>query len=412
MINPHLLNQAAQGTPAPLASFVPAFNQGMENKMRRDMVQDERDARLAETKLKWTQYVQEQQATQQEQDNRAQFEQEFGALDPKSPTYGRDAARLATMYGQDLEGASLMGSQQSQQPKLVTFQTTGGKMVQAMEGTPEHAALVADPEAIMRSTPGATDFGDKGKDGTVWAAYKKPGSETVEFGRFTDSQILAMKESGGQVMPVGQAPEDVAKFLGGDKTKKELADKFVETQALVRTGQQILDVVKESPESVGWAGNAVGLGYTLMENANRLIGLASPDTPKDKFLKDNIGVFEGAALGNAELQSLIYDVAYSYMAAVKGQSGRGLSDQDLKNGLRIIVASTPAGISQNIRRALEEAVNVYQDKFRALSGRGYGGEFGELERFRVPGQSDEQTMDEKVTQDKIMHYDPETGTLE
>jgi len=405
-VNPYLLNQAANPGPAPIDSFLPAFRGAQDRRFQKEAFAQENEMRLAEMKMKWQQYVTKQRDTQKAEENQSAFQQEFAAIPPDDPDYGMKVHRLATQYGVDLKGASLIPKPgEAKAPEIATFQV-GRQIVQTTVGSPEYERLVADPGAILRNTPSSGDFGE-GTDKYVWAAYKSPGSDKVKFGRLTDAEIRGIEAQGGEVMPVGEAPDQVAQYLGGG-TAKELADQFVQVNSLIRTGNNILEVANQTPESVGWAGEAVNLGYTLVDNANRMIGMVAPETPKSQFIEENSGLFGSVAADNSELRSLIYDLAYAYMAGRHGQEGRGLSDQDVKFAINIISASTPVALNRNIRRAINETINVYNDRFRALSGGKYEGQFGDFESL----SESKPTMDEVVTDQKRRRYNPATGTLE
>ena len=103
-VNPNLLAQAIQPQPTAFDAFVPAFQKSQDRIDKRQLAAQENETRLQEMKLKWSEYHQKHQDTQ----NQAAFQREFAALDPNDPEDGMTVHRLSTRYGVDPKGTSLI----------------------------------------------------------------------------------------------------------------------------------------------------------------------------------------------------------------------------------------------------------------------------------------------------------------
>src|SRR5690606_5462419 len=141
-------------------------------------------------------------------------------IPPDDPDYGMKVHRLATQYGVDLKGASLIPKPgEAKAPEIATFQV-GKQIVQTTVGSPEYERLVADPNAILRNTPSSGDFGEGEEKLVPWSgAYADIDGRQVPI--FRDGRGNAFMAGGAPVPPEAVRAgsiEGSPEAFGGDKS--------------------------------------------------------------------------------------------------------------------------------------------------------------------------------------------------
>ena len=172
------------------------------------------------------------------------------------------------------------------------------------------------------------------------------------------------------------AGKGLEKGLGeikGWNDKNGLLERAMGYKGLVRSGDRIIKNLYENPESVLVIGDIAQV-YDQIGQELKAIGVIANPEARDAFInkspegQDNSKIrdqFRELANNTSLTESKLLDFAYQ-IAKVRGQEGRGLSDQDFKNFQKIISAGRTAeqkaaaltnfiqGIKVEVQGALED----------------------------------------------------------
>ena len=141
----------------------------------------------------------------------------------------------------------------------------------------------------------------------------------------------------------GKGAQEIGEIPGWNDDNG-LLNRYKGYQGLVSSGQRIIDNLSTSPESVLLTGDIAQIFNQLGQEVTAMTGLIDRGK-RDKFIKKAPeGVknnFSKLAQETAITESQLLDFAYQ-IAKVRGQEGRGLSDQDFRNFQKIISAGRTA----------------------------------------------------------------------
>lgn len=189
----------------------------------------------------------------------------------------------------------------------------------------------------------------------------------IRDSKLTDDKVKEINESGAVIQPLGftekfESSKDVDfgpvknKYLATENIiikTSELAQKFVDepSSALAIGGAtQFIDGIIQNIDVTG----------NLLSNAkNKRAYKYMQETSTSLEGKDFTDAIKKASRDNGVADSRIRDLAYLF-AAARGQEGRGLSDKDYENALKIVAGGVgPAGRSA----VLKDVSNSLRDEF-------------------------------------------------
>ena len=165
----------------------------------------------------------------------------------------------------------------------------------------------------------------------------------IRDSKLTDDKVKEINESGAVIQPLGftekfESSKDVN--FGPVKTK------YLATQNLIVKTSELGQKFAEEPSSALAVGEMSQFVDGVIQNidvgGNLLSG--AKDTKVYKYIQENSTSVEGrdftdaiqkASIASGVAQSRIRDLAYLF-AAARGQTGRGLSDKDFENALKIV----------------------------------------------------------------------------
>ena len=203
--------------------------------------------------------------------------------------------------------------------------------------------------------PLADPFADAPVDDDIetWAITDKDGNRVRDLVNPTKKEIQSVIKQGyfinktPQLTSAGKA-KDVGEIKGWND-KDGLEKRAISYNTLVNTGQRIINNLYNNPKSVLATGDiaqvfdqmteefkAIGEIFSA-EERNTFIN-TSPEGQDNARIKNN---FAELAKETAITESQLLDFAYQ-IAKVRGQEGRGLSDQDFRNFQKIISAGRTA----------------------------------------------------------------------
>jgi len=213
----------------------------------------------------------------------------------------------------------------------------------------------------------------------TWAVTNSDGIRVNDLVNPTKAELDEVVKAGNFInkTPVlSTAGKGLEKGLGeikGWNDKNGLLERAMGYKGLVRSGDRIIKNLYENPESVLVIGDIAQV-YDQIGQELKAIGVIANPEARDAFInkspegQDNSKIrdqFRELANNTSLTESQLLDFAYQ-IAKVRGQEGRGLSDQDFKNFQKIISAGRTAeqkaaaltnfiqGIKVEVQGALED----------------------------------------------------------
>ena len=165
----------------------------------------------------------------------------------------------------------------------------------------------------------------------------------IRDSKLTDDKVKEINESGAVIQPLGFTE----KFESSkDVDFGPVKNKYLATQNLIVKTSELAQKFADEPSSALAVGEMSQFVDGVIQNidvgGNLLSG--AKDTKVYKYIQENSTSVEGkdftdaiqkASIASGVAQSRIRDLAYLF-AAARGQTGRGLSDKDFENALKIV----------------------------------------------------------------------------
>jgi len=221
-------------------------------------------------------------------------------------------------------------------------------------GKPVKTILKSEAENIDRAKfiigPLADPFADDKVDDDLetWAVTDRDGNRAPDLINPTEDEIKSVVEAGffinktPQLTSAGKA-KDIGEIKGWND-ENGLEKRAISYNTLVNTGQRIINNLYENPESVLATGDVAQL-FDQIGQEFKAAGVLINQEEKTKFVNNTDPKIRSAirelAGQTAITESQLLDFAYQ-IAKVRGQEGRGLSDQDFRNFQKIISAGRTA----------------------------------------------------------------------
>jgi hypothetical protein len=188
-----------------------------------------------------------------------------------------------------------------------------------------------------------------GQDIDTWSITDSDGNRVTDLINPSAEDLEKQVDSGAFInkTPVLSTAGKGAKEIGeipGWNDKNGLLNRYKGYQGLVSSGQRIIDNLKQSPDSVLLTGDMAQIFNQLGQEITAMTGLIDRKERNaliDKTKPEVRNNFSKLAQETAITESQLLDFAYQ-IAKVRGQEGRGLSDQDFKNFQKIISAGRTA----------------------------------------------------------------------
>lgn len=203
--------------------------------------------------------------------------------------------------------------------------------------------------------------------------------KNITEGQYLDLSAKKLLPEGSKLkrLPTGT---DAAKTVEQDDVSeliKPLETRYDATIQLVDAIQGAADQIVKNPTAALAVGGVAQFADAVVQNINALTG-ALDDANKNEYYqemlqgkyiaedtgKDFTETIKEISKGNAVLESKIRDLAYLF-AAARGQEGRGLSDKDYENALRIV--SGGVGVEGRVGVLQDVATRITDDVMGALS---------------------------------------------
>lgn len=213
----------------------------------------------------------------------------------------------------------------------------------------------------------------------TWAVTNSDGIRVNDLVNPTKAELDEVVKAGNFInkTPVlstaGKGLEKGLEEIKGWNDKNGLLERAMGYKGLVRSGDRIIQNLYENPESVLVIGDIAQV-YDQIGQELKAIGVIANPEARNAFInkspegQDNSKIrdqFRELANNTSLTESQLLDFAYQ-IAKVRGQEGRGLSDQDFKNFQKIISAGRTAeqkaaaltnfiqGIKVEVQGALED----------------------------------------------------------
>ncbi len=221
-------------------------------------------------------------------------------------------------------------------------------------GKPVRTILKSEAENIDRTKfivgPLADPFANGKVDDDIetWAVTDRDGNRAPDLINPTEEELKSLVAQGyflnktPQLTSAGKA-KDIGEIKGWND-QNGLEKRAISYNTLVNTGQRIINNLYENPESVLATGDIAQV-FDQIGQEFQAAGVLINQEEKTKFVNNTDPKIRNAitelASQTAITESQLLDFAYQ-IAKVRGQEGRGLSDQDFRNFQKIISAGRTA----------------------------------------------------------------------
>lgn len=260
-------------------------------------------------------------------------------------------AKLLKLLGREAGIKSFLDTDKSTFERFTLYDRITGK--------PEKTINKAEAGSIDREKfiigPLANPFPETKQDDDfeTWAITDKEGNRYKDLVNPTKEEIRTFIDQGyflnktPALTTAGKAKD--TGIIKGWNDQGGLQGKAIAYNTLTVTGQRILDNLYKNPESVLATGDIAQVFNQIGEEFKAIEGLFNDDE-KNAFIfsspegQDNKEIrlkFAELAQQTSISDSQLLDFAYQ-IAKVRGQEGRGLSDQDFRNFQKIISAGRTA----------------------------------------------------------------------
>lgn len=189
----------------------------------------------------------------------------------------------------------------------------------------------------------------------------------IRDSKLTDDKVKEINESGAVIQPLGFAE----KFESSkDVDFGPVKNKYLATENIIIKTSELAQKFVDEPSSALAIGGATQFIDGIIQNIDVTGNLLSNAKNKRayKYMQETSTSLEGkdftdaikkASIDTGVADSRIRDLAYLF-AAARGQEGRGLSDKDYENALKIVAGGVgPAGRSA----VLKDVSNSLRDEF-------------------------------------------------
>ena len=276
-----------------------------------------------------------------------------------------------------LEKTSTTGSVE----RVGVYDLNTGKLVGSLLKTDLQGinAIEQDPTKIIGALRSPTVTTSTDADIDTWAVTNSEGIRVKDLINPTKEELQEQVKAGNFInkTPVlSTAGKGIEKELGeirGWNDDGGLLERAMAYKGLVRSGNRIVQNLYDNPGSVLAVGDIAQVFDQIGQELTAVGAIVNPEA-RNAFInkspkgQDNSRIreqFKELANQTALTESQLLDFAYQ-IAKVRGQEGRGLSDQDFKNFQKIISAGRTAeqkataltnfiqGIKSEVQGALEE----------------------------------------------------------
>jgi len=244
-------------------------------------------------------------------------------------------------------------------PRLAAGTTKPGSverftLYDKITGKPVRTILKSEAENIDRTKfivgPLADPFANGKVDDDIetWAVTDRDGNRATDLINPTEEEMQSLVAQGyflnktPQLTSAGKA-KDIGEIKGWND-QNGLEKRAISYNTLVNTGQRIINNLYENPESVLATGDIAQV-FDQIGQEFKAAGVLINQEEKTKFVDNTDPKIRNAitklAGQTAVTESQLLDFAYQ-IAKVRGQEGRGLSDQDFRNFQKIISAGRTA----------------------------------------------------------------------
>lgn len=201
----------------------------------------------------------------------------------------------------------------------------------------------------------------------------------ITEGQYLDLSAKKLLPKGSKLkrLPTGTEAAKTVKQDDVSELIKPLETRYDATIQLVDAIQGAANQIAKNPTAALAVGGVAQFADAVVQNINALTGALDNANKNEyyqemlqgKYIAEDTGkdfteTIKEISKGNAVLESKIRDLAYLF-AAARGQEGRGLSDKDYENALRIV--SGGVGAEGRIGVLQDVATRITDDVMGALS---------------------------------------------
>ena len=183
-------------------------------------------------------------------------------------------------------------------------------------------------------------------------------------------------------------------FGGGTKKEnEELNAAQIATTNAVRNTYRLQDLIRDNPDALTATGRGVSISRAMANEAEavaRTFGVEIPEGLNDAARY--VSTFEELGIDNARARGMLTNLAYT-AAAANGQSGRSVSDRDVKRFLERIGGGylDPQARVAVLDDFVEEIAEGFKTRYDVIKGEPFTGDLG----LRGAGQATTATTREQ-----------------
>lgn len=207
----------------------------------------------------------------------------------------------------------------------------------------------------------------------VMVKFDDEGNRTFETIDDNDhTRFNELRAKGYNAIPAGAQMKGIDDLGPTQREHGELRQMGESVRNIIGTIGNVKNILAKNPDANTFAGNAATMLSNIAADATSLARVGKIDLGRfdpDKY-KEQLGPLDNLGFDYTELKSNLSGLAYM-VAASQGQSGRDLSDADVKRTFEQIGAGlrSPALMANILDNVQKNAEMRYANKYRELKGK-------------------------------------------
>jgi hypothetical protein len=244
----------------------------------------------------------------------------------------------------------------------------GGEKRRIVKGADGFQYYVNPDGSFERVLPGIQPTSASG-DLDIFTVVDERGDPIGNIVNPTEQEITKLNEEGKTIERLPTVSQK--RELGGvglvDKSKASVKSRFSAYSNFTNLANKLINEIAENPEGGLAVGSAAAFADRLtseVQGAADIIARAKETGAYEDDLAKYESKFTASGIATEKQKTIVLNLAYQF-AAAKGQEGRGLSDKDFENALRVVGSSgnpqVRIAVLQNIIDDLGGEVKTFFD---------------------------------------------------
>jgi hypothetical protein len=200
----------------------------------------------------------------------------------------------------------------------------------------------------------------------------------------------------------------------GQTEERKLRDLRVNAENFIATTGDAIEMLRENPDINTFVAGAAGVANSLQQEGKAIARAFGKDFDESVLEPSNYaGDFDDLGIQNNRMRSIITSLAFQ-AAAASGQTGRSVSDADVRRFIKEVGAGTsdPRAFARTLRDVAARTARRFRINYEVRRGEPFEGDLGvsDLPRFEPQGGQAGPTR-ERAQQQTGVEIDDETQRL-